>query len=97
MSSAKNAGAPTPDSTTRPGAQAAETIRLELARQRRSGRQLAAAVGWSAGTTSRRLNGETPLTVDELYACASFLGLPVARLLPAPEALAGLRALELAS
>lgn len=76
-----------------PGQETAESLRIELARHRKSGRQLAAAVGWSAATASRRLNGEYPLTVDELYACASFLGVPPASLLPAPEA----RALELAA
>lgn len=80
---------------TTAGQATAETIRLELHRQRKSGRQLGAAVGWSSGTTSRRLNGEHPLTVDELYACARFLGIPPAALLPAPQALAGARALEL--
>lgn len=85
---------PTPH---QPGALAAEAIRVELARQRSSARRLAAALGLSPATISRRLNGEHPLTVDELYAAASFLGLPVTELLPAPELLAGRRALSLAS
>lgn len=76
-----------------PGAETVETIRVTLTRRRRSGRQLAAAVGWSAGTTSRKLRAESPLTVDELYAAASFLDVDPAELLPNR----GLRELELAA
>lgn len=70
---------------------------MTLAKQRRSGRQLGAAVGWSAGTIVRKLRGESPLTIDELYAAAGFLGLEPAELLPSRETLAGRRALELAA
>lgn len=80
-----------------PGEIVSEAVRLELAKRRISGRQLAEAIGWSPGATYRRLNGDTPLTVDELYTLASYLGTTPAELLPAPEALAGRRALELAS
>lgn len=69
---------------TSPGAQVAERIRLELCRTRRSGRQLAAVVGWSAGTTSRKLQGRSPLTVDDLVAAATFLEVDPAVLLPVP-------------
>lgn len=76
-----------------PGADVAERLRLEVHRQRKSGRQLAAVLGWSAGTVSRRLRGVSPLTVDELYAAAEWLGLDPVELLPRH----GLRELELAS
>lgn len=68
-----------------PGADVAERLRLEVHRQRKSGRQLAAILGWSAGTASRRLNGASPLTVDELVAAATWLGLDPAELLPPAE------------
>lgn len=61
----------------------AGAVRAELARQRRSGRELGQSIGWSLGTTSRRLNGQSPITVDELARIAAFLGLPLAALLPA--------------
>lgn len=59
----------------------AESIRIELARQRKSARALARHIGWSSGTSVRRLRGETPLTVDELVAAAGLLGLEPAQLL----------------
>jgi transcriptional regulator with XRE-family HTH domain len=43
---------------------------------------LAAVIGWSAGTVVRKLRGESPLTVDELYTAAGYLGLDPAELLP---------------
>lgn len=60
----------------------AGAVRAELARRRISGRELGREIGWSLGTTSRRLNGLSPMTVDELTAVASFLGVPVTTLLP---------------
>ena len=80
-----------------PGELIADNIRAELARQRRTARQLARALGVSPATMSRRLSGEHPLTVDEAYAAARFLGVDVADLAPTPEQVAGVRALELAS
>lgn len=67
--------------TSTPGGAIADTIRVELHRRRATHRQLAAAVGWTPATCSRRLNGTAPLTVDELFACAEFLELPVDELL----------------
>lgn len=60
----------------------AGAIRAELARRRLSGRKLGRAIGWSLGTTSRRLNGQSPITVDELTRIAAFIGIPVTDLLP---------------
>lgn len=67
--------------TSTPGAAVADTIRVELHRRRGTHRQLADAVGWTPATCSRRLNGTAPLTVDELFACAEYLGLAVDELL----------------
>lgn len=78
-----------------PGETAADTIRAELARQRRRQAHLAEALGLSPATVSRRLSGEHPLTIDELYAAASWLGIDPLELLPRPAELAGVRALEL--
>jgi transcriptional regulator with XRE-family HTH domain len=60
----------------------AGAVRAELARRKIAGHRLGAAIGWSAGTTSRRLNGQTPITVDELTRIADFIGCPVGDLLP---------------
>jgi len=60
----------------------AGAVRAELARRQISGRALGRAVGWSLGTTSRRLNGQSPMTVDELHAVARFLGVSPAELIP---------------
>ena len=49
---------------------AAAAIRAELGRQRRSGRDLGRELGWSPTGTHRRLSGQQPLTLDELYAVA---------------------------
>lgn len=66
-----------------PATVTAGAVRAELARRRITGRKLAADLGWSKTTTARRLNGEYPLTVDELVAVAHYLDLPVTALLPA--------------
>jgi transcriptional regulator with XRE-family HTH domain len=60
----------------------AGAVRAELARHRISGRELGRAIGWSLGTTSRRLNGRSPITVDELSRIAGFIGVPLSDLLP---------------
>lgn len=60
----------------------AETVRVELARRRISGRNMARTLGWSYTTTARRLSGEYAFDIDELAAVAGFLGIPVAALLP---------------
>lgn len=63
----------------------AGAVRAELARRKIAGQRLGAAIGWSAGTTSRRLNGQTPITVEELTRIADFIGVPTAALLPERE------------
>lgn len=63
----------------------AANVRAELARARISIRSAARTLDWSPNTLSRRLRGETPLTVDELLALAALLGVPLSTLLPEPE------------
>lgn len=57
-----------------------------MARRKISGRDLAEALGWSRSTTWRRLNGTTPLKLDELTAVAAFLEVSVTDLLPQQDA-----------
>jgi transcriptional regulator with XRE-family HTH domain len=59
----------------------AATIRAELARRRKSQKDLADALGFSQVAMSRRLNGATPIDVNELAQIAEFLGMPVEALL----------------
>lgn len=66
----------------------AAAVRAELARRKISGSDLALTLGWSRTTTWRRLNGSSPWGVDDLSAVASYLGVPVAALLPEREAAA---------
>lgn len=63
----------------------ASKVRAELARRRKSGRDLSKALDWSERTARRRLSGELPFTVDELAAVARYLELPTADLLPDDE------------
>lgn len=69
-----------PNTTT--GARLAEALRAEMARQRRSQTELAQYLGISQPAVSRRLNGDTPLDVDELYRIARFLDRPATDFLP---------------
>lgn len=60
----------------------ASLVRAELARQRKSGRELAKALGWSERTTRRRLAGETAFRITELPAISRELGIPLTDLIP---------------
>jgi transcriptional regulator with XRE-family HTH domain len=60
-------------------------IRAHLARRRISGRQVAAQLGWSQPSTSRRLAGLTPLNVEELAQLAGLLDVPVESFFAGPE------------
>jgi transcriptional regulator with XRE-family HTH domain len=55
----------------------AAEVRAALARAQRSGRNVAAALGWTQPYMSRRLNGDRPFDVDDLTAIADELGVPV--------------------
>lgn len=56
-------------------------IRAELARRSISQKELARRVGQSQKYVSRRLRGETALSLDELVAWADAIGVTVAELL----------------
>lgn len=55
-------------------------IRAELARQRKSQAELASQLGVSRPWLSRRLSGETPLSVGDVVVMADALGVPVSAL-----------------
>lgn len=53
-----------------------------MARQRKSGVELATLLSLSQQSTSRRLNAETDLSLDELALAADWLGISITQLLP---------------
>jgi transcriptional regulator with XRE-family HTH domain len=59
----------------------AGNVRAELARQRRSQRELQQHLGISRVTLYRRLSGESPFDVDELRKIAELLHVSVSDLL----------------
>lgn len=61
--------------------QVATNIRVALLRQERSQQTLAEHLGISKAAMSKRLNGHTPIDVDELHRIAGFLGVPVSSLI----------------
>lgn len=61
-------------------------VRAELARQRRTQADLAEALGLSAATVSKRLDGSSPFDLVELAAAANWLGVRVDALRPARDA-----------
>jgi len=56
-------------------------VRAEMARQRKSGIELASLLNLSQQSVSRRLNAETDFSLDELAAVADWLGVPVLSLI----------------
>lgn len=62
----------------------AAEIRAEMARQRKTGRELAAHLHCSQQSASRRVNGETAIDLDELASIAEWLEVPVMKLLGSP-------------
>ena len=65
----------------------AAEVRAEMARQRRTQGELAAALRITAPTAARRLDGSVPFDVRELMTVAVWLGVPVTQLLGhSPEA-----------
>lgn len=60
----------------------ASNLRAELARANKRKGDLATFLGLSPAAITRRVNGETPLDVDELCAVAAWLDIPLTRLLP---------------
>lgn len=67
--------------TTALSAQVAEEIRALLARKRRSGRWLAAALGASQTWMSSRLTGATPIDLNDLQRIAEALEVDVVELI----------------
>lgn len=63
----------------------AEEIRAELSRQQKSRTDLAAAMGVSQNTLTSRLTGRYPFLVDEVAACAAFLGMSTSELIARTE------------
>lgn len=59
----------------------AGALRAEMARRKVSQSQLAGHLGMSQMAVSRRVSGETPLDIAELFAAADYLGVPVTALL----------------
>ena len=53
----------------------AAEIRAEMARQRRTGRDLASVLQISQQSASRRMNGETDMSLDEIATVSDWLGL----------------------
>ncbi|MBN9210525.1 MAG: hypothetical protein BGO45_04700 [Microbacterium sp. 71-36] len=64
----------------------AAELRAELARQKRSGRELSVVLGISEHTMGRRLNGETPFNMVELAAACLWLGISLTDLIRRAEA-----------
>jgi transcriptional regulator with XRE-family HTH domain len=64
----------------------AQLLRQEMWRQHVSGRELARRVGESPNWVVRRINGPTPIAVDELFRMAAALGRPAVEFLPAEDA-----------
>lgn len=72
--------------TLRTSRTVAGEIRAEMARRHVTGVQLAAQLGWTVSTTSRRLRGDQALTVDDVAAIAAVLDVPIEQLLSAAAA-----------
>jgi transcriptional regulator with XRE-family HTH domain len=63
----------------------AAEVRAHLARRQLTGTAFANAIGRSEMYVSRRLRGEIPFDLADIEQVATFLGITVADLLPAPE------------
>ncbi len=62
----------------------AAEVRAELARQKLSLRELAAATGYSFDIIRRRVAGEYPFDTDQLDAVSTALKIPIVRLIGNP-------------
>jgi len=62
-------------------AKIAAEVRAEVARQKKSQREIASMLGVDQAGAWRRLNGEQPWRADELVKLAEALGVPVAQFL----------------
>ena len=64
----------------------AENVRVELARQRMSARQLGLRLGESPQWAWRRTTGAIPWTIEDLLRIAQVLGRPASEFLPTQDA-----------
>jgi len=64
------------------GRKVAAEIRAEAARKRITGARLAEALDVSGASMSRRMNGHSPISIDELAEIAALLDVPLSDLLP---------------
>lgn len=62
--------------------QVAGEVRAEMARQKKTGRELGDVLGLTAMSASRRLSGQTSIDLDELSKIADWLGVPVHAFFP---------------
>lgn len=69
---------------TTPAERVAAEVRAYLARQRKTQGDVAALLGLSQQSVSRRMSGVIPFDVEELHKIAVFLGVPVAALFGEP-------------
>jgi len=60
-------------------------IRAEMARQRKTQRDVAERAGWTQSYLARRLVGRTAISLDDLDRIAHALGVPVRALVNEPE------------
>ncbi|HWU28932.1 MAG TPA: helix-turn-helix transcriptional regulator [Microbacterium sp.] len=59
----------------------ADEVRAEMARQKKTGAELAAVLGITQHTVGRRLNGATPFNMIELILVAAWLGISLGELI----------------
>ena len=83
-----SAGTPQPPEQEKAAARVATEIRGLMGARKLSPIDLAKALNVSRHTASRRINGETDLSINEVEAIAAWLDVPVTRLI-APAAGAG--------
>lgn len=62
----------------------AANLRAEVARAGRKKSELARVLGLSPAAVTRRLQGETPMDINELCTAAEWLNLPVSALIGGP-------------
>lgn len=63
-----------------------EEIRVHAARKRITQAAMAKHINQSTSAFSRRMQGEQPFTVDDIYRLADLFGVPTSALLPADTA-----------
>lgn len=60
----------------------ADGLRAEMARKRKTNAEMAVALDRTPGTIGRKLNGDTDMTVTEMFAAAEWLEIDPRKLLP---------------